>query len=343
MKRQRMTQSVDIPGYRIKRELGAGGMSRVFLAFEEKLKRPVALKVLLPAFAQRSRVTRRFIKEARTAAQLRHSNIVSIFDVGKKGDCYYIAMEYLRESLMDRLKKTSIKPQGALHIIKETAGALAYAHKRGYIHRDIKPDNIMFRDDGAVVLVDFGIVKALKSETKLTRTGMSVGTPKYMSPEQIRAQKIDGRADIYSLGIVLYEILVGRPPYDAEDVVALAMKHTEEPVPQLPARLKSFQPLLDKMLAKNPRDRVRNAEGLIRLIDALQYKLKTERDAVTTRVIKRRPRRLKAILGYLLLVLVAAALVYGSCHLLKESKKRNQPLGRNQTQPTANIPHNHPA
>ncbi len=316
-----MEKSLDIPGYKIKKELGCGGMSRVYLAFEEKLKRFVALKVLLPSLAEKSRITRRFIKEARTAAQLQHSNIVSIFDVGKKDQFYYFAMEYLKDSLKDRLKRTStLKPDEALHIIREMAKALAYAHKKGYIHRDIKPDNIMFREDGAVVLVDFGIVKALKSETKLTKTGMSVGTPKYMSPEQIRAQNIDGRADIYSLGIVLYETLVGRAPYEAEDVIALAMKHAEEPVPQLPARLKKYQPLLDKMLAKNPRDRVKGAEGLIRLIDALVYKLRLERDAATTKIIRRRSRPFRAILGYLITALVVAALIYGSCHFLKKTQ-----------------------
>ena len=319
---------MNITGYKIKKELGAGGMSRVYLAIDNKLKRPVALKVLLPHLAGNSRITRRFIKEARTAAQLRHSNIVSIYNVGKEKDnLYYISMEYLKESLKDRLRKSSpLKPEEALCIVKDTAKALSYAHEKGFIHRDIKPDNIMFRSDGAVVLVDFGIVKVLKSATKLTKTGVSVGTPKYMSPEQVRASRIDGRADIYSLGIVLYEVLVGRAPYKAEDVIALAIKHAEDPVPQLPSRLKSYQPLIDKMLAKSPKDRVKNAEGLIRLIDATLFKVKQEKESTTTKSIKtpgknkgkgkKKGKAKKPVLKYAFLILLAAGLIAGAVLLI---------------------------
>lgn len=310
---------MNIPGYKIRKELGSGGMSRVYLAFENKLKRPVALKVLLPHLANNTRITRRFIKEARTAAQLRHSNIVSIYDVGKEKDSYYISMEYLNESLKDRLRRVSaLKPEDALHIVKETAKALSYAHRKGFIHRDIKPDNIMFRGDGAIVLVDFGIVKALKSATRLTKTGVSVGTPKYMSPEQVRAARIDGRADIYSLGIVLYEALVGSAPYKAEDVIALAVKHAEEPVPQLPSRLKCYQPLIDKMLAKDPKDRVKNAEGLIRLIDAINFKIKQEKEAAATKSVKTRSKSKKPFLKYFIIILAAAGLIGGCIFLISK-------------------------
>jgi serine/threonine-protein kinase PpkA len=320
-----MEKELNIPGYKIKRELGSGGMSRVYLAIENNLKRLVALKVLLPHLAGNARITRRFIKEARTAAQLRHSNIVSIYNVGKEKNFYYISMEYLKESLKDRMRKSAIlKPDEALCIVKDTAKALSYAHQKGFIHRDIKPDNIMFRTDGVVVLVDFGIVKVLKSATKLTKTGVSVGTPKYMSPEQVRASRIDGRADIYSLGIVLYEALVGRAPYRAEDVIALAIKHAEAPVPQLPARLKAYQPLVDKMLAKSPRDRVRNAEGLIRLIDATLFKIKQEKETTAAKSIKSPGKRKqkgngeqkKPVLKYLIIISAASALVAGIVFLI---------------------------
>lgn len=315
-----MTKEIDIPGYKVKKELGAGGMAKVYLAVDTKLDRPVALKVLSPAFAENSRITKRFIKEAKTAAQLQHSNIVSIFDVGKEGGVNYIAMEYLQENLKDRMKQGGgIKPREALAIVKDVARALSYAHKKGYVHRDIKPDNIMFRKDGAVVLVDFGIVKAVNEKTKLTRTGISVGTPQYMSPEQIRARKVDGRSDIYSLGIVLYELLTGHLPYQGDDLVKLALQHTGGPIPKLPAKLKDFQPLIEKMLAKNPHERVRNAEGLIRLIDALDFKVKEK-----TTKIQQVPsgRRKKTPMVIFLLVVIALAIGVG--YLMLESKRKQE-------------------
>lgn len=316
-----MTKSIDIPGYKLKKELGAGGMAKVYLAIDTKLDRPVALKVLSPVFAENSRITKRFIKEAKTAAQLQHSNIISIFDVGKKGTMNYFAMEYLQENLKDRIKQAGgIKPREALAIIKDVARALAYAHNKGFVHRDIKPDNIMFRKDGAVVLVDFGIVKAVNEKTKLTRTGISVGTPQYMSPEQIKARKVDGRSDIYSLGIVLFELLTGKLPFQADDLVKLALQHTGDPVPKLPEKLKDFQPLIEKMLAKNPHERVRNAEGLIRLIDALDYKFKEKTTKIQQAPLKRRK---KAPLVIFLIIIIAVAI--GAGYLVLE-KKRQQEL-----------------
>ena len=318
-----MEKTLDIPGYKIKKELGAGGMARVYQAFEKKLERPVALKVLLPSYAESPRITRRFIKEAKTAAKLHHSNIVSIFDVGKHQGTYYIAMEYLKDNLKDRIKQPQgIKPREALIIVKEVAKALSYAHGKGYIHRDIKPDNIMFRKDGAVVLVDFGIVKVMNETTKLTRTGMSMGTPHYMSPEQVKAKKVDGRSDLYSLGIVLYEMLTGSVPYKARDIVTLALKHTDEPVPQLPKRLKEYQPLIDKMLAKKPGDRIKNAEGLIRLIEALEYKIKTEAIKVTNKIPASQVKRNRV--PQVLTLLVVFSLLVFSGYLIVESKRKEE-------------------
>ncbi|UCH97707.1 MAG: protein kinase [Candidatus Aminicenantes bacterium] len=329
-----MTKSIDITGYKVKKELGAGGMAKVYLALDSKLDRPVALKVLSPAFAENSRITKRFIKEAKTAAQLQHSNIVSIFDVGKQGGMYYFAMEYLQENLKDRLKRgTGIKPREALAIIKDVAKALSYAHKKGYVHRDIKPDNIMFRKDGAVVLVDFGIVKAVNEKTKLTRTGISVGTPQYMSPEQIKAKKIDGRSDIYSLGIVLYELLTGQVPYQADDLVKLAMQHTGDPVPQLPVRLKDFQPLIEKMLAKNPHERVRNAEGLIRLIEALDFKIKER-----TTKIQQAPSARRKKIPLVIFLLVVIGMAVGSGYLILESKRKQETIAWQTAKSTHTIP-----
>jgi serine/threonine-protein kinase PpkA len=323
-----MTNSIGIPGYKIKKELGAGGMARVYLAVEAKLERLVALKVLSPSLSENTRITKRFIKEAKTAAQLQHSNIVSIFDVGKHEGVYYISMEFLRENLKDRMKRTPcIKPREALAIIKDVAKALSYAHEKGYIHRDIKPDNIMFRKDGAVVLVDFGIVKAVDETSKITRTGVTVGTPQYMSPEQFKAKRLDGRSDIYSLGIVLYELLVGEAPYHTKDVVKLAMKHARDPVPQLPGRLKDYQPLIDKMLAKSPHERVKSSEGLIRLIDALDYKVKAK--TVSTRKIQPAARKKMPPVLVLFAVIVLMAV---SVFLILQSKRTDEAADRERAQ-----------
>lgn len=325
----------NIKNYSIKKQIGIGGMSRVYLAYDPKLKRNLAIKVLAPSYSVDKRVTKRFVKEARTAAQLQHSNIISIYDVGKYKDQYYIAMEYLRESLKDRIRKGVLKnnPGEVLKTVRKIAEALLYAHKKGFIHRDIKPDNIMFRDDGTLVLLDFGIVKALKSESNLTRTGMSMGTPKYMSPEQMMAKKVDERSDIYSLGIVLYELLTGSAPYKDSDIVTLAMKHTKGPVPQLPGKYNLIQPLLNKMVAKKPTERVRNCEGLIRLIDALLHRIKDEKTGAVRRYEKSSASgrskgdniSKKGLTGLILALVFITVLLTASFFLIREANlKRDQ-------------------
>jgi serine/threonine protein kinase len=321
-----MSKTLEIPGYKIKKELGAGGMAHVFLAVETKLDRQVALKVLSPSYAENERITKRFIKEAKTAAKLDHTNIVHIYDVGKHKEYNYIAMEYLAGNLKDKIDKSGgLKPKEALTIVKEVAKALSYAHDKGYIHRDIKPDNIMFRKDGAVVLVDFGIVKAINEEeqTKLTRTGMSIGTPKYMSPEQLQARKLDERSDIYSLGIVFYEMLTGKAPYEATDIVTLALMHTGEPLPDLPKKLQEYTPLLDKMVAKNPRERVRNTQGLIRLVDALLSKIKEREEKINLGELpkKKKKRRFLPFVATLLILAGMAAAYYFYMDLTKKRQE----------------------
>ncbi len=265
-----------IAGYTIERKLGEGGMAKVFFGVQEKLKRNVAIKILEPLLLKDEDFALRFLKEAETAANLIHPNIVTIYDVGQEQNHYYMVMEFLEGTLKDRIRSArnevtltrGYTPVSALKIVRQVASALDYAHKRGFIHRDIKPDNIMFRHDGTPVLVDFGIAKAMDATTKLTRTGMSVGTPHYMSPEQIRGQDIDGRADFYSLGIVLYEMLIGSVPFTASDYIAVAMKHLSEPVPTLPDYLSVYQPVIDKMLAKDKTARVQDGVELILLLDA---------------------------------------------------------------------------
>ena len=269
--RIKMKELPEIPGYRIEKVLGQGGMATVYLAVQENLGREVAIKVLTPEMFKDEQYRSRFLNEAHTASRLSHPNIVTIHDVGQKGNHSYIVMERLHESLVERVKfksDSSLHPIEAFKIIRQVAGALYYAHEQGIIHRDIKPDNILFRKDGTPVLVDFGIARALDSQAQLTSTGMIIGTPHYMSPEQCRSEQIDGQSDIYSLGIVLYEILTGDVPYRADSAAGVLLKHVQSPVPQLPSELRKYQSLITRMMAKEKRERVPSGVELIRLLDS---------------------------------------------------------------------------
>ena len=246
---------IEIPGYRILRQLGRGGMATVYLAVQESVDREVAIKVMSPALLVDPNFGERFQREAKIAARLHHRHVVGIHDVGRIGDYHYIAMEYLSGGPVLSKDGPARPVPFALRVTREIASAINYAQQKGFIHRDIKPDNILLRDDGSSALTDFGIARANDSATRMTRTGAVVGTPHYMSPEQARGKQLDGRADLYSLGVVLYEMLVGRVPYHAEDSLAVGIMHITQPVPMLPDHLSVLQPLVDGMLAKEPGDR----------------------------------------------------------------------------------------
>ncbi len=241
----------EVPGYELKKFLGSGGAADVFLAVDRKHSRLAAVKVLARRRFAETVAVRRFIKEAQTISSLHHPNIVRIYETGRTPELRFMAMEFFPESLKRRIQERGRLPgDEALAIANQVATALFYAHARGFIHRDVKPDNIMFRADGTPVLLDFGIARVLESTTQLTRSGMAMGTPRYMSPEQLNARRADGRSDIYSLGVVLYEMLSGAPPFKGSQTMTVIMKHVTEPVPRLADDLAAFQPLLDRMLAK---------------------------------------------------------------------------------------------
>lgn len=267
---------IAISGYRLERPIGRGGMSTVYLALQESVQREVALKVLSASLSGEEEFSHRFLHEARIAAGLKHPNIVHIYDVAEAGGFHYIAMEYLSGGALLNRRRRQLPHQAALQVLKQIGSALSYSHKRGVVHRDIKPDNILFREDGQAVLTDFGIARAIDSH-RMTRTGSIVGTPHYMSPEQARGAKLDGRSDLYSLGIVLHEMLTGHVPFVADDPIAVGILHLSAPLPQLPAGHADFQSILDRLLAKDPLQRFQSGEELLEAMD-VRFSAQTHRN-----------------------------------------------------------------
>jgi len=253
--------------YDLEKELGRGGMAVVYKARDKQLEREVAIKVLPFSLSFDAEFVERFQREARTAGKLEHPNIIPIYRVGRAGRVIYFVMKFIRGKSLSQV----IEARGAMPVpeikrmLKEATGALGYAHKHGIVHRDIKPDNIMFDELGQAIVTDFGIAKA-QSGARLTGTGMSIGTPHYMSPEQARAQNLDGRSDIYSLGVVAYQCLTGHVPFDGEDSFSIGYKHIMEelPVPALDtAEQRDLFAVVQKMMAKKPEDRFQNADELV--------------------------------------------------------------------------------
>jgi serine/threonine-protein kinase PpkA len=265
-----MDSTTKIPGYRIDKKIGEGGMATVYLATQESLTRTVALKIMAPTLMVDSTAEQRFLKEGRIVAQLNHPHIVTVYDIGHVESVYYMAMEHIEGgNLITRIQQ-GMSPETALSIIRQIAHALDYAHRKGFIHRDVKPANILFKEDGSAVLSDFGIAKAVTSHTNLTRIGYSIGTPDYMSPEQVTGKSLDPRSDLYSLGVVLYEMLTLQRPFKGEDAFAVALCHVNAPVPRLPKKLAPYQSIIDRLLAKTPEQRFATAAQFIDTLDDLR-------------------------------------------------------------------------
>jgi serine/threonine-protein kinase PpkA len=259
---------ITIPGYHIKRQLGRGGMASVYLATQESFGRDVAFKVLAPHHGVDSEFSQRFLREARIISQLVHPNIVTVYDVGVYEGLHYLSMEYIRGRDLQEACGSLSKRQ-VINIIRDVAKALEYAHQQGYIHRDVKPENIMLHEDGRVVLMDFGIARGSDTTLGMTKTGRAIGTPYYMSPEQTKGQPVDHRTDIYSLGVVLYQMLTGYVPYDADSAIAVGIKHVSAPIPQLPDSLRFLQPIINTCLSKDPAHRFQTAGELIHVLEAI--------------------------------------------------------------------------
>jgi serine/threonine-protein kinase PpkA len=263
---------MEIPGYDIIRAIGVGGMATAYLATQTSLGRQVVLKVMDTSNDMSAKNVERFMNEARIVASLRHPNIITIYDVGRQNEFIYISMEYIEGGDLKARMSEGLSPHEALEIVKKIAGALDCAHKSGVIHRDVKPANILFRKDGTPLLTDFGIAKKLTFDHDLTATGIFLGSPNYMAPEQAEDVPIDGRADIYALGIIFYEMLTGNKPYQADSVVDIILKHRQGALPRLPSELRMYEPLLYLMIAKKPRDRFRDAESLVHYIRDMEQR-----------------------------------------------------------------------
>jgi serine/threonine protein kinase len=256
--------------YEILGELGRGGMAIVYKALDKNLDREVAVKVLPLSMAYDAEFVERFQREAKTAAKLEHPNVIPVYRVGKTGRIIYFVMKYLRgKSLGDLVdEKGPLAPADIRRVLSESADALGYAHENHVVHRDIKPDNIVFDEKGRAIVTDFGIAKAATG-TKLTGTGMAIGTPYYMSPEQARAQDLDGRSDIYSLGVVAFQCLTGHVPFEGDDSFAVGIQHISQelPTPNLTTDdQRDLFTVVKKMLAKAPEDRFQTTAELIRAL-----------------------------------------------------------------------------
>ncbi len=259
--------STNIPGYELIRELGVGGMANVYLAIQRSLDRKVALKVMKRNIDDLDKFEKRFLMEGRTMAKLPHRNIVAVYDIVKSADATYIAMEYLEGGTLSQKMKEGQSLGDAISVVVQIAQALQFAHEHGIVHRDLKPANIMYRDAHTPVLTDFGIAKQQDATaTRLTQTGMLVGTPTYMSPEQINALDVDGRSDLYALGVLFYELLTGFAPFAGDTPIAVLMAHLTTPPAPLPVQFADFQPVIDRMLAKNRDERFANLKDFTRAL-----------------------------------------------------------------------------
>ena len=253
---------LEISGYAVQRKIGAGGMSSVYLAERQSDAMLTVLKLLNADLSRENEFLRRFIREYGILSKISNPNIVKIFDQGYSDQHVYIAMEYFAGGdLKDRIDRGML-PGEAVRLMLEMAKGLQAIHAAEVIHRDLKPQNIMFRDDGSLGILDFGIAKIASEETQLTEHGQVFGTPYYMSPEQGTGKILDARSDLYSLGVIFYEMLTSRRMYNAENAVALVYKHLNDPIPLLPGGLSRYQPLIDRTVAKAPGDRFISAASL---------------------------------------------------------------------------------
>jgi len=262
--------------YEIRREIGSGGMGVVYEGWDARLNRRVAVKTLWPALAQRPEARQRFLREARAAAAVSHPNVTQIYDIGEEAGQVYFAMEFLEaQSLQQVLEEQGRLPADrAIDITRQTALGLKAAADAGIIHRDVKPSNLVFNNEGALKITDFGLAKHILADNDLTLDGQTIGTPKYVSPEQASGGHVDTRSDIYSLGATLYEMVAGRAPFEGATPMEVMLKHVRDPLPPVqtvnPAVPRHLTGLIHRMLSKQPGARPQSYDELLSMLDRVE-------------------------------------------------------------------------
>ncbi len=303
---------MEVPGFEIRRTIGRGGMATAYLALQQSLGREVVLKAMDMQLAEASSdFVERFMNEGRIVASLRHPHIITVFDIGRTDETVWLAMEYVDGGDLKSRISGPQAPDKALEIIEHIGSALDYAHRRNVIHRDVKPANVLFRGDGTALLSDFGIAKQVSIDAELTSTGTILGSPFYMSPEQAEGLVVDGRADVYSLGVIFYELLTGERPYTGDSAIKVIMQHIQAPLPKLPANRAHYQDLLERMMSKSRDQRFADAGEMVREVARLRKMLRGDTDAtrkVDPTASAKRPRLRLAALAGMALVLVIAGL-----------------------------------
>ncbi|HET9531885.1 MAG TPA: protein kinase [Blastocatellia bacterium] len=305
-----------IANYEIVRELGRGGMGVVYEAIQKPLDRRVALKLLHPEWAARQDISARFLEEAKSVAKLNRPTIIEVYDFGQVNDTYYLALKYIDGPPLDAvLAQERLSIKRIVDVLIGVADALAHAHQVGIVHRDVKPGNIFLDKDGHVVLGDFGIAKALDPNLQaLTQTGQVIGTPAYMSPEQAQGQPVTPASDLYSLGILAFELITGRVPFTADTAIALLMKHVYEPPPPIldlaPNVPQELAELIGYLLEKSPSQRPQTGKEVLLSLSSIQKKLElSEQPTDLLHPEKRRPEEGASYLDELEITLACFELV----------------------------------
>ncbi|MDY7078321.1 MAG: serine/threonine-protein kinase [Chloroflexota bacterium] len=274
--------------YKIIEQIGRGATANIYKAFQPKLNRYVAIKVLAPFFADERAFRERFVREAQAIAQLDHPNILPVYDFDQQGDLVYIVMQYVDTGSLADLMGKPMPLDYVFKILEQIGSALSYAHSQGIVHRDVKPDNILVGPGRWVLLTDFGLVKILADSSPITESGVGLGTPNYMAPEQVRGESVDPRADVYALGAMLYQMVTGCVPFEGESGMAVALKHLNEPLrpprtldPGLPP---GVDHVIVKAMAKDRDLRYRSVDDLVAAFRQAMAKAGTGEGRVTSQI-----------------------------------------------------------